>query len=117
MSSLRSAKLDYDVFEFSHCNIYIYISIYIYAVLGIHICNVSNLDIHLYEQFGKLERSFFFFIKTALEVQVDHFLNSFFRKAGIVLVQEISNRTFLTDPPKSLKMGSRARAVFNFKKG
>ena len=32
-------------------------------------------------------------------------------------IQEISNSTFLTDPPKSLKMGSRARAVFTFKKG
>ena len=31
-------------------------------------------------------------------------------------IQEISNRTFLTDPPKSLKMGSRARAPFSTSK-
>ena len=32
------------------------------------------------------------------------------------IFQEISNRTFLTDPPKSLKMGSRARAPFSTSK-
>ncbi len=40
------------------------------------------------------------------------------KKHDLPTVQEISNRTFLTDPPKSLKMGSRARARrFQLQKG
>ena len=35
-------------------------------------------------------------------------------EASVGSIQEISNRTFLTD---RLKMGSCKRAVFNFKKG
>ena len=44
-----------------------------------------------------------FLLGTGRKIQIKWFVS----------FQEISNRTFLTDPPKSLKMGSRARAPFS----